>query len=399
MRDIEAAIGELLARDEVPVVPWRGVAVRVLALLERGDFAVEDVVRLVSSDPGMAVRVLAAAAACSGGEAPASLALAVARIGVPPLLAVAREAATDGLAAGPLDALRRAAWRDAVGTAMLAAALARARGLDGDAAWLCGLLHDVGRLAALSLVERLACGTRGAFGPGLRSQRCVERWRVSIGVAVAERHGLPRAVAEVVALDGSADPAPGRALAFVRVVRSASAIARAVREEAPLEGDAAALEDMTDAEADRLAAAVAALPSAVAALEARPAGRAAPAGGAADADGDALGDAADAAGGDDAGDTTLHESRGEGVRLRLAGQEYVATGVAPLQLVVAGPAPLGVGAVLEVEILERRRRVFHVRVLECWAEGERFGAILAPFALGWREAVAWEGRTVVGARA
>ena len=39
------------------------------------------------------------------------------------------------------------AWRHAVATALSAEALARWRGLDADAAYVCGLLHDVGRLA------------------------------------------------------------------------------------------------------------------------------------------------------------------------------------------------------------------------------------------------------------
>ncbi|HEY6100503.1 MAG TPA: HDOD domain-containing protein, partial [Anaeromyxobacter sp.] len=320
MQSVEAAIGVLLARDEVTVAPWRGVALRVAALLERGDLAVDALVRLVSADPGMTVRVLAAAAARSGGEAPASIPLAVARIGEPALLAIAREAAAGAGERGALDPLRRAAWRDAVGAAMLAAALARARGLDPDAAWLCGLLHDVGRLAALSLVERLAGGARCDTGPGLRSQRLVDRWRISIGVSVADRHGLPRVVAEVIALDGCELPAAERELAFVRIVRTAAAIARAVREEEPQEGDAAALEDLGEAEAERLAPAVAALPSALAALEAwSPTER-----------------AREQRGSPDAAGSPLRESRGEGVRLRVAGCEYVATGVAPLQLVVAG---------------------------------------------------------------
>ena len=51
----------------------------------------------------------------------------------------------------------------------------------------------------------------------------------------------------------------------------------------------------------------------------------------------------------------LHEVKGDGLRLRVAGREYTAVGFAPHQLLVAGPAPLGEGALLEVEVLDRRR--------------------------------------------
>jgi hypothetical protein len=56
-------------------------------------------------------------------------------------------------------------------------------------------------------------------------------------------------------------------------------------------------------------------------------------------------------------------------------------GFAAHQLLVAGPAPLWEGALLEVEVLDRRRRAFHARVLAAWAEGARFGALLLPFGL------------------
>jgi hypothetical protein len=43
--------------------------------------------------------------------------------------------------------------------------------------------------------------------------------------------------------------------------------------------------------------------------------------------------------------------------------------------------------------------VFHARVLLTWAEGERFGAILMPFALAGPATLDWKGRVPVGATA
>jgi hypothetical protein len=77
----------------------------------------------------------------------------------------------------------------------------------------------------------------------------------------------------------------------------------------------------------------------------------------------------------------LREPRGDGIRLRLAGREYVATSFAAHQLIVSGPAPLGEGALLEVVVLDRRRGPFHARVLSSWEDGPRFGAILLPLGL------------------
>ena len=77
----------------------------------------------------------------------------------------------------------------------------------------------------------------------------------------------------------------------------------------------------------------------------------------------------------------LREPKGPGLRLQVAGAEFAAIGFARHQLVVAGPVPLGEGALLEVEVLDRRRAPFHARVLASWSDGPRFGAILLPLGL------------------
>lgn len=384
MIDIERAIGELLARGEAKVAPSGAVARRLAALLEGGDVGMGEVVRLVSADPGTAAQVLAAAAALGGGEAPASIPLAVDRIGAAELLRIAKEAASaaPGDHRGPFAAFRRAAWRDALASAIVSRELAMARGLDGDEAWLCGLLHDVGRLAAVAAVERLAAGTRSASGPaGWRWERVVDRWHVSLGASVANALGFPRAVLDAIFLHHDVQVAAGRSAELVRIVRTADAVARALADRPEEGGEGEALEDITEAEAERLAPVVAALPSTLRALERAPA----PPGW------DPEPDAGEA--------EPLHESKGPGVRLRLAGREYAAVNVGPHQLIVTGPAPLGEGALLEVEQIERRGSVFHARVLLSWQDGDRFGAILMPFSLSGPAVLDWQGAVPVGATA
>lgn len=384
MVDIERAIGELLARGEARVAPSDAVARRLAASLEGGDVGMGEVVRLVSADPGTAAQVLAAAAARSGGEAPASIPLAVERIGAAELLRIAKEAASSAPAdrRGPFAAFRRAAWRDALASAIVSRELALARGLDGDEAWLCGLLHDVGRLAAVAAVERLAAGARTASGPaGWRWERVVDRWHVSLGASVGNALGFPRAVLDAIFLHHDVRVAAGRSAELVRIVRTADAVARALADRPEEGGEAEALDDITEREAERLAPVVAALPSTLRALERAPA----PPGG------DPEPDAGEA--------EPLHESKGPGVRIRLAGREYAAVGVGPHQLIVTGPAPLGEGALLEVEQIERRGSVFHARVLLSWQDGERFGAILMPFSLSGPAVLDWQGAVPVGARA
>lgn len=380
MIDVERAIADVVACGEAAVPPERGVALALAALLDGRDVPVHAVARLVSADPGLAAAVLAQAAALDGRRAPASLPRAIDRIGAAALLDVARRAcrSVPGVR-GPLAAERRAAWRAAAACAIVSRELARERGVDPEAAWVCGLLHDVGRAAALSAVERLAAGARVEGGAG-RWSALVERWHVSLGLSLVARLGLPREVEDVVAAHHGEAPDAGRSPELVRIVRTAGAVVRALWDDPAADEDPEALEDLAEDEAEHLAGLLLALPSAVAALER----------GAGDAPG---------AGADGAEGATLHESKGEGVRLRLAGREYVAVGVAPHQLVIAGSAPLGEGALLEVELLERRGLVFHARVLLSWAEGERFGAILMPFAVAGPATLDWRGRVPVGASA
>ncbi len=382
MVDVERAIADVVARDEVVVPPARGVALGIRALLDGRDVPVDAVARLVSADPGLAAAALASAAALDGQEAPASLPRAIARIGDVALLELARDAAhAIPDVRGPLAAPRRAAWRTAAACAVVSRELARLRGVDVHAAWLCGLLHDVGRAAALAAIERLAAGAR-VGGAAARWEPLVERWHVSLGLSLAARHRLPRAVVDVIALHHGAGATfdPDRSPELVRIVRTARAVVRTLWEETLGEEDAVAFGELDEDEADRLAPIVTALPSAVDALER---GSGAPRGAAAHDDRPAL-----------------HESKGEGVRVRLAGREYAALGLAPHQLVVSGPAPLGEGALLEVELLERRGLVFHARVLLAWAEGdERYGAILMPFALAGPATLDWRGRVPIGATA
>ena len=380
MVDVERAIADVVERDEVVVPPGRGVALGIAALLAGRDVPVDAVARLVAADPGLACAVLETAGVLDGGEAPSSLPAAIQRIGDVALLELAREAARAVPAVrGPLATPLRSAWRSAAACAIVSRDLARMRGLDPHTAWLCGLLHDVGRAAALAAIERLAAGAR-VVGQGARWMALVERWHVSLGLSLAVRLRLPCEVVDVIALHHGEELDPGRSPELVRIVRTAGAVVRALWEEPPVPEDEAALQDLDDDEAEHLAPVVSALPAAVSALE-----QGAPAGAprrAAAGDGPAL-----------------HESKGEGVRVRLAGREYAAIGVAPHQLVVTGPAPLGEGALLEVELLERRGLVFHARVVLAWGEGETFGAILIPFALAGPATLDWKGRVPVGATA
>jgi putative nucleotidyltransferase with HDIG domain len=364
MVDLESSLRDVLLREE-PEVPPAHTTVDALAALERtGDLPVDVLRRYAFADPAVALALLEAANA-PGAPSVAALTEAEERLGEAEFVRIVRTVRDDrpAVAAGPLATARHRAWRGAVVSAMLCRELARDRGVSPDEAYVCGLLHDIGRIAAFAAFERLVGGMRPRGPVSLRRwEMLAERWHIALGLAIAERHELPPSLVEVIAFHH-----PDRARVdgeevspLLRIVRSVDGLVAVLLQGAD---SAAAVEDadLTSAEAVRLSEAVTRMLDHVSSLERQPRSRG----------------TAPAA----APQPALHEPRGDGVRLRLAGREYCAVGFAPHQLLVSGPAPLGEGALLEVQILDRRRAPFHARVLTAWQDGARFGAILLPLAL------------------
>ena len=381
MVDLESSLRDVLLREE-PEVPPAHTTLDALAALEpTGDLALDELRRYAFADPAIAVALLEAANP-TGTEAIASLPGAEARLGEAGLVRVVRatlDRERSASSGGPLAAAQRRGWRAAVVSAMLCRELARDRGVRPDEAYVCGLLHDVGRLAAFAAFERLVAGTRPRPVPLRRWEALADRWHVALGLAVAERHSLPQSVVEVIALHhpGRARPEDAPLSPLLRIVRSVDELVSVLMQGAD-SGAAVEGADLTSGEAAHLSEAVTRMLDHVAKLERRPPPRER-----------APGEAP----------PPLRESLREGVRLRLAGREYVAVGFAPHQLLVAGPAPLGEGALLEVEILDRRFAPFHARVLTAWQDGARFGAILLPLALSGPSLAAIGGTLPAGADA
>ncbi len=380
MVDLEAALGDVLSR-EVPTVPTAAsIGLRIAELDRRGDLPMDELRSLAFADPAVAAALLASANAVDGPPV-LSLPEAAERLGEATFLRIVRGAArAEEERPGPLLALRQRTWRVAVVSAALCRELARARGLPPEDAYTCGLLHDVGRLAAFVALERVAAGSRPLRAVSLpRWERLADRWHVALGAAFAERHRLPRAVLDVIAFHHREPTGAGAPSPLLRVVRTVDVLAAVLADGAEPD-DAVEGADLTPAEAARLARTVERAQGQLAALERLSAPGRAPRG----TSGPAL---------------ALRESKGEGVRLRLAGREYTATGFAAYQLLVCGPAPLGEGALLEVEVLDRARPPFHARVLAAWAEGDRFGAILLPLGLSGPSLADFGGGLPAGAAA
>jgi putative nucleotidyltransferase with HDIG domain len=384
MIELELALTEVLSHEDPAIPVSAPIAAAIAALARGGDLRIDDLERLAFADPAIAAELLAVANA-GGGEI-ASLPEAAAAVGHGRFLRIVRAVTEKGAptAAGPLAPLRHRAWRVSVISALVCRELARARGLPAEEAYACGLFHDVGEVAAIAAVERLAAGTRPSRAlPLWRWERLADRWHLALGAAFAERRHFPRSIVDVIASHHAERAAPGEPSPLAQVVRSVDALIAVFANGCdPIEAVESA--DLRDDEADRLARALEAADSHVEALARHAPG----------ASGRTVGAPARAL-----HEPALHEPKGWGVRLRLAGREYTAVGFGAHQLLVSGPAPLGEGAMLEIEVLDRNRSAFHARVLAAWAEGDRFGAILVPFGLSGRWLADFGGVLPAGARA
>jgi hypothetical protein len=201
----------------------------------------------------------------------------------------------------------------------------------------------------------------------------VERYHVRLGMALAERWRLPRPIRECIERHHQERVEETTTADLVSAVAAADAVVRVLADDGRVDDeDAASIRALTQRDTDALARMVDRLPWILSALERDAGPAAAPA------------------------EKPRASERPPGVRLRIADADYEAVGFAPRQLLVRGDVPLPEELLLEVELDGDVAVRFHARVLLCWPEGGRFGAVLMPFALTGPALLHWQGLVAHG---
>lgn len=377
--DLDRAIDGLVERDALEVPPYPAIALRVATLVRRGDYALEELARLVRADGALAGDLLRLANSAYYGLGPVvSLEKALLRVGEARVeqLALASSLGARALARGPLLPLRRLTWHDGLASALLCRELARQRHLPPEEAFTCGLLHDFGRIVAIGAIERIAAGSRAM--PARFWEAVVDRHHVRLGAVVAERWALPVLVADVIRLHHEERPG-GASPQLVGVVRIVDAVVRLLGERSgATPDDLATISALSEAETTAFARVLRVLPSFVASLERAP--------------------EPDRPGLVEGNPAERRAAPGEaGIRVRIGGREWAVLGVGPHQLAVRGDGALPEGGLVEVEVLGGRRSAFHARVLLTWPDGAAAGALLMPFGLSGPALLDW--RNLVPANA
>ncbi len=208
---IEDILRDRLARGELDLPPLPEVAQRVLALSSDPKATSEDLARVVSRDQGLAAGILRAAnsAALGGRVKVVSLSQAVNRLGMQQIsdMAVSLALRSKDFHTERFDKELRSFWKHALASGAFAKQVARAARQDAEKAFLCGLLHHVGKPLVLLAIGSLA--TRVARrADTAQIEQAVERLHRPVGLAAAEAWELPKTLHEVIGFWDDYERAP-----------------------------------------------------------------------------------------------------------------------------------------------------------------------------------------------
>jgi HD-like signal output (HDOD) protein len=205
------SLAKELSQGRVDLPAYPEVAVRVRQVLGDEDVTNERIARVLASDAGLAVRILAlanSAALSRGGKSFTDLGLAVTRIGHDNVRSAALAYALAQIRAAESMSHIRAdlalLWQRSTLVAALARVIAsRTRAAGLDEALLAGLLHNVGCVYILARADR-HCGFLTSVGA---RDVLMRDWHASIGKAIAQNWGLPEHVAEAIGEQDTLDRA------------------------------------------------------------------------------------------------------------------------------------------------------------------------------------------------
>lgn len=213
LASLEPLMRDLVARDKVRIPPYPAVALRLQKTVQSGKYGLSDLAQITSADEVLTATILriANSAFFRRGAKVTMLSDAISRLGAEELCRVALAASLGGNSRvlGPLVELRRTAWRQALASALCCQALARMRRVTSQDAFVCGLLHDFGRVVAVGCLEELLHNSRAK---DLLSesdwQKIIDHFHVELGSMMAARWALPDVLATVIAYHHEPGSAP-----------------------------------------------------------------------------------------------------------------------------------------------------------------------------------------------
>ncbi len=192
-------------KDTLVIPSLPEVATRCLELLRDEEVDLRQVAKLVERDPVLATRLLRqATSAAAGGDGSINIQQATTRLGSRNVRTLILDASAQQLFRSRdqrIASTARQLWEHSLAVALLSRDLAAILGeLDAEAAYLAGLIHDVGKpIAAAILLEAERASDTSRFTLTADSWLAVVQGvHRTIGVALAEKWSLPDSVAQAI---------------------------------------------------------------------------------------------------------------------------------------------------------------------------------------------------------
>lgn len=199
--DLSALFAQQLAQRTVdlPVLP--ATAAEILDLCQRDSTDARRLSAVIHRDQGIASQVLRFAnSAANGGHTPcASLQQAVGRLGLAQISEIALAVSMRGqlIGGGRCAALLQRLWRHSVLAGFYTKEIARLRRRNVEIAFLCGLLHDIGKAVLLPIAAKANAGPAELRADG-ELLAALEQHHTAAGALLAELWRLPAPIQEAV---------------------------------------------------------------------------------------------------------------------------------------------------------------------------------------------------------
>lgn len=231
---VQTILEKRINENQLTLPPPPSVVMKTMALLRDPNFSPKDASPIIERDSVLAARVLRAANSVQHGgmERAKSLPQALTRLGVDRLRTVLMEVSAHRLFESRdsrIAEATRGLWEHSLAVAMLARDVAALCGVsETEAAYLSGLLHDIGKPVVawvLLEAEKSVVGTRTNvwIDPEVWIE-VINRTHRPVGTVLAQKWGLPDTVAQAIA--DCAEYNGGDRLSVANCVRFANALAK-----------------------------------------------------------------------------------------------------------------------------------------------------------------------------
>ena len=208
--DLSSVLARLLQQRQLELPPMPGTAAQIMELCQQDDTDAAKLSSVIHGDQSIASNVLRVAnSAAYVGQVPcSSLQQAVSRLGMQTIteIALAVSVRSRLFADATCAELLQSLWQHSVLTGFFTKEIARMRRRNVEIAFLCGLLHDIGKALLLNNVDRACKGKELSASPG-ELLTAVHQHHVAAGVLLAEEWRLPDQVKEAIACHHNVDEA------------------------------------------------------------------------------------------------------------------------------------------------------------------------------------------------